>query len=44
MYFEQCFDGPVHVTDTPRPLSTSRKDELLHETGDYVKAFPKPAC
>lgn len=44
IYFEQCFDGPVHVTDTPRPLSTSRKDALLHETGGYLKAFLKPAC
>ena len=44
MYFEQCFDGPVYVTDTPRPLSKSRKDALLHETGGYLKAFIKPAC
>ncbi|WP_307872483.1 ElyC/SanA/YdcF family protein [Dietzia sp. KRD202] len=44
MYFEQCFDGPVYVTDTPRPLSKSRKDALLHETGGYLKAFVKPAC
>lgn len=44
MYFEQCFDGPIYVTDTPRPLSKSRKDALLHETGGYVKAFIKPAC
>lgn len=43
MYFEQCFDGAVYVTDTPRPLSKSRKDALLHETGGYVKAFFKPA-
>lgn len=44
IYFEQCFDGQVHVTDTPRPLSKSRKDALLHETGGYLKAFIKPAC
>lgn len=44
MYFEQCFDGSVNVTDTPRPLSKSRKDALLHETGGYLKAFIKPAC
>ncbi|MDV8001458.1 ElyC/SanA/YdcF family protein [Rhodococcus sp. IEGM 1408] len=44
IYFEQCFDGAVWVTDTPRPLSKSRKDALLHETGGYVKAFIKPAC
>ena len=44
MYFEQCFDGSVYVTDTPRPLSKSRKDALLHETGGYLKAFIKPAC
>ncbi|MBB1020062.1 DUF218 domain-containing protein [Dietzia sp. E1] len=44
MYFEQCFDGSVYVTDTPRPLSKSRKDALLHETGGYLKAFLKPAC
>ncbi|MBM7231146.1 YdcF family protein [Dietzia cinnamea] len=44
IYFEQCFDGPVYVTDTPRPLSKSRKDALLHETGGYFKAFLKPAC
>lgn len=44
IYFEQCFDGPVYVTDTPRPLAKSRKDALLHETGGYFKAFLKPAC
>lgn len=44
IYFEQCFDGPVYVTDTPRPLTKSRKDALLHETGGYFKAFLKPAC
>lgn len=44
LYFEQCFDGAVYVTDTPRPLSKSRKDALLHETGGYVKALLKPAC
>ena len=44
MYFEQCFDGPVYVTDTPRPLSKSRKDALLHETGGHLKAFITPAC
>lgn len=44
IYFEQCFDGSIYVTDTPRPLSKSRKDALLHETGGYVKTFLKPAC
>lgn len=44
IYFEQCFDGPVYVTDTPRPLSKSRKNALLHETGGYVKALISPAC
>ncbi|MDX2358781.1 ElyC/SanA/YdcF family protein [Dietzia sp. PP-33] len=44
IYFEQCFDGTVYVTDTPRPLSKSRKDALLHETGGYLKAFLTPAC
>ncbi|MET3861657.1 uncharacterized SAM-binding protein YcdF (DUF218 family) [Dietzia sp. 2505] len=44
IYFEQCFEGAVYVTDTPRPLSKSRKDALLHETGGYVKALLKPAC
>lgn len=44
IYFEQCFEGDVYVTDTPRPLSKSRKDALLHETGGYVKAFLRPAC
>lgn len=44
IYFEQCFDGPVYVTDTPRPLSKSRKYALLHETGGYVKALISPAC
>lgn len=44
IYFEQCFTGPVYATDTPKPLSRSRKDALLHETGGYVKAFLKPAC
>lgn len=44
LYFEQCFDGPVYVTDTPRPLSKSRKDALLHETGGYVKVALRPAC
>ena len=42
--FGQCLDGAVYVTDTPRPLSKSRKDALLHETGGYMKAFLKPAC
>lgn len=44
MYFEQCFDGPVYVTDTPRPTSISRRYALLHETGGYLKAFVRPAC
>ncbi|MCT2141113.1 ElyC/SanA/YdcF family protein [Dietzia cinnamea] len=44
IYFEQCFGGSVYVTDTPRPLSRSRRDALLHETGGYGKAFLKPAC
>lgn len=44
IYFEQCFDGPVYVTDTPRPTQISRRYALLHETGGYVKAFLKPAC
>lgn len=44
MYFEQCFDGPVYVTDTPRPTSISRRYALLHETGGYVKAFIQRAC
>lgn len=44
MYFEQCFDGPVYVTDTPRPTSISRRHALLHETGGYLKAFVRPAC
>lgn len=44
IYFEQCFDGPVYVTDTPRPTQISRKYALLHETGGYFKAFLKPAC
>lgn len=43
-YFEQCFAGDVNVTDTPRPLSKSRADALLHETGGYVKAYLSPAC
>ena len=44
MYFEQCFDGAVYVTDTPRPTSISRRYALLHETGGYFKAFVRPAC
>ncbi|EFV93363.1 hypothetical protein ES5_01256 [Dietzia cinnamea P4] len=44
IYFEQCFDGPVYVTDTPRPTQISRRHALLHETGGYFKAFLKPAC
>jgi uncharacterized SAM-binding protein YcdF (DUF218 family) len=44
IYFEQCFDGPVYVTDTPRPSQISRRYALLHETGGYFKAFLKPAC
>ena len=44
IYFEQCFDGPVYVIDTPRPTQISRKYALLHETGGYFKAFLKPAC
>ena len=44
IYFEQCFDGAVFVTDTPRPTQISRRYALLHETGGYAKAFLKPAC
>lgn len=44
IYFEQCFDGPVYVTDTPRPTQISRRYALVHETGGYFKAFLKPAC
>ncbi|MGN7158207.1 ElyC/SanA/YdcF family protein [Dietzia cercidiphylli] len=44
IYFEQCFDGPVYVTDTPRPTQISRRYALLHETGGYFKTFLKPAC
>lgn len=44
IYFEQCFDGAVNVTDTPRPTQISRRHALLHETGGYMKAFIKPAC
>ena len=44
IYFEQCFDGPVYVTDTPKPTSTSRRYALEHEIGGYFKAFLKPAC
>lgn len=44
IYFEQCFDGPVYVTDTPRPTQISRRHALVHETGGYFKAFLKPAC
>lgn len=44
LYFEQCFAGDVYVTDTPRPLSKSRKDALLHETGGHLKALVAPAC
>jgi hypothetical protein len=44
LYFEQCFNGPIYVTDTPRPTQISRRYALLHETGGYVKAFLKPAC
>ncbi|MDV8001445.1 ElyC/SanA/YdcF family protein [Rhodococcus sp. IEGM 1408] len=44
IYFEQCFNGSVLVTDTPRPTQISRRYALLHETGGYVKAFLKPAC
>lgn len=44
IYFEQCFDGPVYVTDTPRTTNISRRYALLHETAGYFKAFLKPAC
>lgn len=44
IYFNQCFDGPVYVTDTPRPTQISRRYALVHETGGYFKAFLKPAC
>lgn len=33
MYFEQCFDAPIYVTDTPRPTPIARQYALLHETG-----------
>lgn len=44
IYLDQCLDGPVYVTDTPRPTQISRRYALLHETGGYFKAFLKPAC
>ncbi|UVE96445.1 YdcF family protein [Dietzia sp. B32] len=44
IYFEQCFEGAVFVTDTPRPLPNSRKSALIHETGGYFKALLSPAC
>lgn len=44
LYFEQCFDGAVYVTDTPKRASVSRRYALTHETGGYVKAVLKPAC
>ena len=44
IYFNQCFDGAVYVTDTPRPLPKLKTGALLHETGGYLKAFFKPAC
>ncbi len=44
IYFEQCFAGPVYVTDTPRPTQISRRYAFLHETGGFFKAFLKPAC
>ena len=44
MYFEQCFEGAVFVTDTPRPLPKSRKSALIHETAGYFKALLMPAC
>lgn len=44
LYFDQCFDGDVHVTDTPRPLEISRRHAVLHESGGYVKALVTPAC
>ncbi|MBB1030054.1 DUF218 domain-containing protein [Dietzia sp. SLG310A2-38A2] len=44
IYFDQCFEGALFVTDTANPPSRSRKYALLHETGGYVKALIKPAC
>ena len=44
LYFEQCFDGDVFVTDTPRPTPVSRRYALTHESGGYVKALLRPAC
>lgn len=44
IYFEQCFEGAVYVSDTPDPVDASRRYALFHETGGYVKAFFKPAC
>jgi len=44
LYFDQCFDGDVHVTDTPRPLEISRRHAVVHESGGYVKALVTPAC
>ena len=41
---EQCLDCQVYVTDAPKRTSISRRYALTHETGGYVKAFPKPAC
>lgn len=44
VYFEQCFDGDVHATDTPTRTRVPKRFALLHETGGLVKAFVKPAC
>lgn len=40
---ERCFTGEENVADTPRPLSRSQKDALLHKAGGYVKASMEPA-
>ena len=44
LYFEQCFDGDVYVTDTPRPTPVSRTYAVTHESGGFVKALLRPAC
>ncbi|PWD94464.1 hypothetical protein DEQ16_15950 [Dietzia maris] len=44
MYFSQCFDGALYVTDTPDPSSVSRRYALAHEIPGYFKAAVRPAC
>ena len=44
LYFNQCFEGRVFVTDTPERAPVPRRHAFVYETGGYAKAIARPAC